>query len=33
MGSRADLVVLQPLPPEEAALAGAALGLGDAAGG
>ena len=28
----ADLVVLQPLPPEEAALAGAALGLGDAAG-
>ena len=30
--AHADLVVLQPLPPDEAALAGAALGLGDAAG-
>ncbi|HEY0700416.1 MAG TPA: type VII secretion protein EccE, partial [Micromonospora sp.] len=30
--SRADLVVLQPLRPDEAALAGAALGLGDSAG-
>ncbi|MEV1288302.1 type VII secretion protein EccE [Micromonospora sp. NPDC049679] len=29
--SRADLVVLQPLRPEEAALAGASLGLGEAA--
>jgi hypothetical protein len=26
--ARADLVILQPLPPDEAALAGAALGLG-----
>lgn len=30
--SRADLLVLQPLRPEEASLAGAALGLGEAAG-
>lgn len=30
--SRADLLVLQPLRPDEAALAGAALGLGEAAG-
>ena len=29
--SRADLVVLQPLRPDEAALAGTALGLGDSA--
>jgi type VII secretion protein EccE len=29
---RVDLVVLQPLRPEEAALAGSTLGLGDAAG-
>ncbi|WP_329106527.1 type VII secretion protein EccE [Micromonospora sp. NBC_01699] len=29
--SRADLVVLQPLRPDEAALAGVALGLGDSA--
>jgi type VII secretion protein EccE len=29
--SRADLVMLQPLRPDEAALAGAALGLGDSA--
>jgi type VII secretion protein EccE len=29
---RVDLVVLQPLRPDEAALAGATLGLGDAAG-
>lgn len=28
--SRADLVVLQPLRPEEAALAGGTLGLGEA---
>lgn len=30
--ARADLVVLQPLRPDEAALAGVTLGLGDAAG-
>ena len=30
--ARADLVVLQPLQPDEAALAGATLGLGEAAG-
>jgi hypothetical protein len=31
VASRADLLVLQPLRPDEAALAGATLGLGDAA--
>jgi type VII secretion protein EccE len=31
VASRADLLVLQPLRPDEAALAGTALGLGDAA--
>ena len=29
VASRADLLVLQPLRPDEAALAGSALGLGD----
>ena len=31
VASRADLLLLQPLRPDEAALVGAALGLGDAA--